>query len=111
VPWEPLPDNEPVGPARVRASLDRVVRRLGGPSADVATRVFGRWEDLVGEGIAAHSRPVAVRGSTLVLAVTDPAWATQLRFLESDIVQRLAEELGPGTIDSIEVRVRPAADR
>lgn len=111
MPWEPLPDDRPAGPAPLRAGLDRVVRRLGGPSADVASGVFGRWDEMVGETVAANSRPVAVRGTTLVLAVSDPAWATQLRFLEADIVARLTEQLGASSIDSIEVRVRPVSTR
>ncbi|CAB4985919.1 unannotated protein [freshwater metagenome] len=48
-----------------------------------------------------------MRGTTLVVAVSDPAWATQLRFLEHDLVERLRTELGPNAIDAIEVRVRP----
>ena len=107
MPWEPLPDAAPSDPVSMNASLDRIVRHLGGPSADVTTRVFGRWSDLVGEAVAAHSRPVSMRGPTLVVAVSDPAWATQLRFLEHDLVERLRTELGPNAIDAIEVRVRP----
>lgn len=95
----------------MRMSLDRLVRRLGGPSATVTSSVFGGWEELVGETIAANSRPVALRDTTLVIAVTDPAWATQLRFLERDLVTRLQAELGARTVDSIEVRVRPATTR
>jgi predicted nucleic acid-binding Zn ribbon protein len=111
MPWEPLPQSRDKDPAPMVASLDRLVRRLGGPSADVTTGVFGRWPELVGENVAANSRPVAMRGSTLVVAVADPAWATQLRFLEGNLVERLQAELGPDTIDSIEVRVRPEQAR
>lgn len=91
----------------MRASLDRIVRHLGGPSADVTSRVFGRWPELVGDAIAAQSRPVAMNGTTLVVAVSDPAWATQLRFLEHDLIERLQNELGADAIAAIEVRVRP----
>jgi len=92
-------------------SLDRVVRRLGGPSAEVTTGIFSRWKELVGEAVAANSRPVAMRETTLVVAVSDPAWATQLRFLESDLVARLQAELGVDAIESIEVKVRPEQAR
>ena len=95
----------------MRSSLDRVVRHLGGPSADVASGVFGRWEELVGEAVAANSRPVALRDTTLVIAVADPAWATQLRFLESELVSRLQTVFGVRTVDAIEVRVRPSEVR
>jgi predicted nucleic acid-binding Zn ribbon protein len=43
----------------------------------------------------------------LVVAVSDPAWATQLRFLERDLVERLRTELGTDAVNEIEVRVRP----
>lgn len=94
-------------PVSMHASLDRIVRHLGGPSADVTTRIFGRWPELVGDAIAAQSRPVSMNGTTLVVAVSDPAWATQLRFLERDLIDRLRTELGHDALDAIEVRVRP----
>jgi hypothetical protein len=43
----------------------------------------------------------------LVVAVSDPAWATQLRFLEATLLERLQDELGADTVTVIEVRVRP----
>jgi predicted nucleic acid-binding Zn ribbon protein len=111
MPWEPLPDAPTGDPVPMRASLDRIVRHLGGASADTTTRIFNRWSQLVGDAVAAQSRPVAIKDSTLVVAVSDPAWATQLRFLERDLVERLREELGEEIIDSIEVRVRPEQAR
>lgn len=107
MPWEPLPDAPTGDPVPMHDSLDRIVRHLGGPSADVTTRIFNRWPQLVGEAVAAQSRPVAMKDATLVVAVSDPAWATQLRFLERDLVERLREELGADSITAIEVRVRP----
>jgi hypothetical protein len=41
------------------------------------------------------------------VAVDDPAWATQLRWLEADLVTRLGEVLGEGEVARIEVRVQP----
>ncbi len=107
MPWEPLPDASTGDPVSMHASLDRIVRHLGGPSADVTTGIFGRWPELVGDAVAAQSRPVAMKGTTLVVAVSDPAWATQLRFLEHDLIERLRAELGQDAIDAIDVRVRP----
>ncbi|MEX1217778.1 MAG: DUF721 domain-containing protein [Acidimicrobiales bacterium] len=107
MPWEPLPDASTGDPVSMAASLDRIVRHLGGPSADVTTRVFSRWPELVGEAVAGQSRPVSMRDTTLVVAVSDPAWATQLRFLEQDLISRLQRELGSNAITAIEVRVRP----
>ena len=40
-----------------------------------------------------------------MVAVDEPAWATQLRWLEADLVTRLNEALGAGQVERIEVRV------
>jgi predicted nucleic acid-binding Zn ribbon protein len=50
---------------------------------------------------------VSVRGGVLVVAVDDPAWATEIRFLEAALKVRLNAELSENAVASIEVRVRP----
>ena len=111
MPWEPLPGRRDADPARVADSLDRLVRHLGGPSADVTTSLVRRWPDLVGANVGANSRPVRLRDGVLTVAVADPAWATQLRFLEATLVSRLQAELGVDSLSAIEVRVRPESLR
>ena len=87
-------------------SLDRLVRGLGGTPAGVLGARFSRWEAIVGPQLAAHARPAAVRAGTLVVAVDDPAWASQVRFLEAELVRNVAEVTGATEITSVEVCVR-----
>jgi predicted nucleic acid-binding Zn ribbon protein len=82
------------------------VRRFGGGGRDVLAAVFSRWPDVVGDAVAAHTRPLSLSRGTLVVAVDQPAWATQLRFLSGDLLARLADVAGPGAVRAIEVRVR-----
>ncbi len=105
-PVAPLPGGPGPGPRAVADSLDRVTASLGGPRASVLTAVFNSWSALVGEGLASHCRPQSLRGGVLVVAVDDPAWATQLRWLESDLLARLAEAVGEGAVREIRVRVQ-----
>ena len=106
MPWEPLPQHRQAEPARVAESLDRLVRHLGAPSADVTSSLVRRWPELVGPDVGANSTPVRLRDGVLTVAVADPAWATQLRFLEATLLRRLGAELGVGAVTTIEVRVR-----
>jgi predicted nucleic acid-binding Zn ribbon protein len=109
VPWDPLPTRDGRdGPDPVREGLDRLVKGLGGPSVDAVGGVFGRWAEIVGDSLAAHTRPLALRDGGLQVAVDDPAWAPELRFLEPQILGRLREVLGEVDIARIEVRVRPS---
>ncbi len=92
------------------SALDRVVGRLGGPSADALTTLYGGWEGLVGDRLAAHTRPVALRDGVLVVGVEDPAWATEVRFLAPTVVERLRSGPAGLSVTSVEVRVRPRTE-
>ena len=91
--------------------LDRLVRHLGGSSADAMTTLFQRWSEFVGDTMGDHCRPVSLRGGVLLVAVDDPTWSTEVRFLETTLIARLNTEMGESAIGSIEVRVRPRIGR
>jgi predicted nucleic acid-binding Zn ribbon protein len=102
--WRPLP-GEDRPPRRVGESLDRVAAALGVTRATTLTGIFASWDELVGDAVAQHVRPRSLRDKTLLVVVDDPSWATQMRWLEADLLTRLVEVLGPGQVDRIEVRV------
>jgi predicted nucleic acid-binding Zn ribbon protein len=104
-------------PVPLSDSLTGVVRSLRGPEPSSASTgaqsattardlggVFGRWDEAVGPAVARHVQPVKLDGERLVVEVDDPAWATQLRFLERAVIDRLAQVTG-ATIASFEIRV------
>jgi predicted nucleic acid-binding Zn ribbon protein len=97
-------------PIPLSSSLDAVVKSLRGPSRAAVGGVFGRWDDAVGEQIAAHVQPVKLDGGTLVVEVDDPVWATQVKFLASTIIERLRTVAGV-EVTRVEVRVERRAAR
>ena len=102
--WRPLPGGPPA-PVRLGDTIDRVLGRLGSPSRAGVEVVFDRWDEVVGDAMAARTRPVSIDGETLVVACDDPALTTHVRFLEPQLVGRLAELAGERHITRIEVRV------
>jgi predicted nucleic acid-binding Zn ribbon protein len=92
---------------RLGDSIDAVLRSLRGAGAAATAGVFGRWEEAVGVAVAAHSRPAVLDDGRLVVDVDEPGWATQLRYLEPELLGRLASVAGPDAVRSIDVRVRP----
>jgi predicted nucleic acid-binding Zn ribbon protein len=98
---EEVPGGPP--PTPLAAALDTVMRRLSGAGQGSASLLV-RWPELVGEEIARHATPVAVRAGDLVLAVPDPVWASQLRWLERDLLERIVERGGP-RLDRLTLRV------
>ena len=92
-------------PQPLNTALDRVLRSLKGGDRQTTVTVFSRWSDLVGESVAAHVRPLKLDGGTLIVEVDDPTWATQMKFLEADLLGRLKES-GGMSVERIEIRVR-----
>jgi predicted nucleic acid-binding Zn ribbon protein len=65
--------------------------------------VFGHWPDIVGPQLALHTKPESFEAGELTVSADSPAWATQVRLMAPQLLKRLAEELGHGTVHHIRV--------
>ncbi|TQL66321.1 putative nucleic acid-binding Zn ribbon protein [Nocardioides albertanoniae] len=87
--------------------IDAVVSRMVDDHGwDTSLRVHGvmaRWPDIVGEEIADHTTPESYADGKLSVRTDSTAWATQLKLLAPNLVKRLNQELGHGTVVMIEV--------
>jgi predicted nucleic acid-binding Zn ribbon protein len=66
--------------------------------------VFGHWPDIVGPQLALHTKPEHFEAGELTVSADSPAWATQVRLMAPQLLKRLAEELGHGTVRRIRVK-------
>lgn len=89
-------------------SLDKALADLvaeGGWSDELRVHgVFARWGVIVGAEIAAHATPLSLADGRLEVRTDTTAWATQLRLLAPDLLKRLNDVLGDGTVLVIDVR-------
>lgn len=90
-------------PQLLDATLARVVDDRGWQVDLKVASMFARWPDLVGAEIGSHCRPESFADGKLVVRTDSTAWATQLRLLAPDVVRRLNEDLGHGTVLVIDV--------
>jgi len=86
-------------------ALDALLDRLGADSTTAITGVFGEWPKIVGEQVALHVTPIKLERGRLVVEIDDPSWATQMRFLEPQLINKLNAST-TSTITAIEVRVK-----
>jgi predicted nucleic acid-binding Zn ribbon protein len=70
--------------------------------------VFGRWPAVVGDDVASHCVPTALRERVLHVSAESTAWATQLRMLQSQILARIAAAVGDGVVTGLRI-TGPAA--
>jgi predicted nucleic acid-binding Zn ribbon protein len=66
--------------------------------------VFGRWNEIVGPDLAAHTTPETFADGEVTVVADSTAWATQVRLLAPMLLRRLNEELGDGTVKRVKVR-------
>jgi predicted nucleic acid-binding Zn ribbon protein len=92
-------------PLPIGASLEQLGEQLGIADTPALGRVFARWAEIVGPAMADHVQPVRVDRDRLVVLVDHPAWATQVRHLGPDLLDRVAAESGLPRPRVVEVRV------
>jgi predicted nucleic acid-binding Zn ribbon protein len=90
--------------AKVIVAQDHELVEKSRADAENAKRIKAFEELEAHEAAARHVQPVKLDGERLVVEVDDPAWATQLRFLERTLIDRLAEVTG-AVVASFEIRV------
>lgn len=89
---------QPLGDA-----LERVISDRGWGAQVSVHLLMGRWAELVGDSVAEHSTPEAYHDKVLVVRTTSTAWASQLRLMAPQIVAKMNEVLGQGTVRRVHV--------
>ncbi len=90
-------------PSLLGDQMDRLLLDRGW-KVDVAVgSVMGRWAQIVGADVAAHSTPVTFTDGILIVRADSTAWATQLRLMSSSILGRLEAEVGKDAVSELKV--------
>lgn len=102
---------DPRDPQDVSAVLRRVLGNLGWNEGMNSGRVLEEWDDIVGDQLATHCRPVSFEEGVLVISASSSAWATQLRMIAPQLVTRIHEHVGASVISEVKVAGPAAAQR
>ena len=106
--WRGLPEPK-TRPDRFQSAgdlLPKLMQRLGLRERLHETEVIDAWAKIVGEFIAAHSAPVALRAGILYVRVLQPALHYELEQVSKiDILRKLKQRFGGKTIRDIRFRV------
>ncbi|WP_372592880.1 DUF721 domain-containing protein [Actinotalea sp.] len=97
-------------PALVGDALARLAAERGWSTELSVGGVIGRWREVVGDRIADHCVPETFEAGVLVLRADSTSWAVNLGHLRSELLSRLAAELGPDVVQELKV-LGPAGPR
>lgn len=84
-------------------ALEKVISDRGWAAEVNVHLLMGRWAELVGPMVAQHSAPEAYADKVLVVRTSSTAWASQLRLMAPQIVAKMNETLGQGTVKRVQV--------
>ena len=90
-------------PQTMDEALGRFVSEQGWETELRVHGVCSRWEAIVGKDVGQHVTPQSFADGRLVVRTDSTAWATQMRLLAPDVIRRLNEVLGEGTVTAIDV--------
>jgi predicted nucleic acid-binding Zn ribbon protein len=106
--WRGLPERK-IRPDRWQAPADvlpKLMQRMGLRERLHETEVIEAWSKIVGEFIAAHSTPVALREGVLYVRVLQPALHYELEQVSKiEILRKLKKRFGTKTIRDLRFRV------
>jgi hypothetical protein len=94
-------------PTPVGETLGAFVRRRGWDERLRGATAWSRWEDIVGPDLASRCEPVRVAGGTLLVRAENQVWATQLRYLTTQLLDNAERVLGEGTVKDVRIVVGP----
>lgn len=96
---------------RIGDLLPRVFEELGLEGKLEERRLRQEWHRIVGEAIAGRSRPVKVRGTTLIVEVANNVWMNEIQFHRSEMVRKINMEFPKLKIDDIRLELERERER
>ncbi|MCB1152737.1 DUF721 domain-containing protein [bacterium] len=61
-------------------------------------KVVALWPKIVGETNARVCRPAGLRGGVLTIKSEDAAWLDRMRYMEPELLRRIAQHVGDGVV-------------
>lgn len=102
---------DPRDPQNIELVLRKVLGDLGWTAGISAGQVLEDWDEIVGERIAMHCRPVSFEDGVLIVSASSSAWAAQLRMLTPQLITTIEEHVGSHVVSELKVTGPAAAER
>lgn len=87
----------------ISESVDAMFARLGLTAPQDMATLTSEWEELAGQPWSGRSTPLYIRGRTLVVQASSRSMIAYLRYGEASLLDRLADRLGAGRVERVEV--------
>ncbi len=100
-PGSTIPFGSGRDPEGLGAVMDAVTSKLGWSSPLARSELLASWLEIAGVETAEHSTPVGIEEGVLTVKCDSTAWATQLRLMRVQIMNRIISRYPDAGIESI----------
>ena len=76
-------------PTPVTGILSKILAKHGLDQEIERYKFVQHWSEIVGEKVAAITKPECIRSNTLIVRVPNSTWAQELSFLKEDVLEKL----------------------
>lgn len=83
--------------------MEATFQRLGFPDPALMSQVLAEWETLADKHWVGRSKPVSVKGKTLVVEASTPSLVAFLKYGEAALLESLKNRFGTGVFQNIDV--------
>ncbi|MEY4618608.1 MAG: hypothetical protein RL101_794 [Actinomycetota bacterium] len=88
-------------PVTAGSSVDGILKDFRWEARLVEADLFNNWTELVGEANGLNSQPETLVSGVLTIRCKSTAWATQLRLMQIQILDKITENYGDLAISSL----------
>ncbi len=92
----------------ITSALDDIAQRFGLSVKLLENRLQQQWAAIVGEHVAAHTRPDSIRFKKLYVIADSSVWMQQLTFLKPSLLESINRTAGKPIVTDIVLRVGEA---
>ena len=97
------PPNQTFTP--IGSVLESILDQCRSDSSGGILHLIHVWEKSVGPPISDNAKPFAVKGSLLLVHVSSSSWMHQLRFLKTELLDKLNSGLKNERIEDIKFKI------
>ena len=90
---------------KVSDILERVFTRARWGKRVSEGRALFLWNDVVGDSLRSHTRPVRIENGNMTVAVDDSLWKQEVGLLQGEIIQKLNARMGGEVVRDIRLVV------
>lgn len=87
--------------------LGKVLQQYRPMTDQSLIRVWNLWEETVGTSVSANASPAAFKADELLVHVSNSTWLHHLRYLETELIDKLNKALGRKQIKKLRFKIGP----